>query len=367
MRAISYRQVLFLAMMTLPITGHFLLVSPMIERAGKDAWLCILFTFPIGIAFAYAIYRIHKLHESECMIQIMPRLLGRFFGTIGLLLFIAYGFFIIIITLYCMIDFTSLIYLQNAPKYSIATWIYLVVGYGIFTGVEAIARASEPLAMLLPFTGSSAGISSSKYKDFTTLLPVLQYGLSPVLKGVTMTLALYGEIIVFMMFNWQRNESSFRKLLYVFCFIIFFISFTFLGTITASLSIFGVESTISKVYPAYDVLKLVNFGFINRFDVYGVFTLITGGVIRLALWQIALSRAIKAVNKKMNPVWIHSSILMIVFIFTLKVIPNNVIFESNWLMSYYPLTAWISFGLIVCVWIASEVNAKLNQPVQAKN
>lgn len=358
MRAISYRQIIFLSIMTMPIAGHFLLVSPIIVLAGRDAWISVLFTIPIGLFFAFMLYRIDRLADGACLIDMFRRLLGRFLGSIGLLLFIGYGMFMLIITLYAVIDFTELIYLRDYPKISIASCIQLVVVYGIIKGIEPIARASEPIALLLPFTGSAASVANMTFKDYSMLLPVLQDGIRPVWHGMVMTLAMIGEMMVFMMYAIQRKPLASRKMFVVLSGIVLFACLMFIGTISGALCIFGVASTTAKLYPSYDMLKLVNFGIINRFDIYGIFTLATGGVIRLALWQIAICRVVTKLVRSSKPVWIHSIIIFVVLITVLGMIPNNVQFEQTWIQHYYPLTAWISIGLPFILWLVSEWKKK---------
>ncbi len=353
-QAITYRQVLFLGMMSMPITGHFLLVSPMIELSGRDAWLCVLLTLPMGLLYVTMLWRIHQLHQRVPFARILLRTFGNGIGHVAAGVFVFYGIFMLIITITCIYDFTILIYLQDDSKFTIVSSVYAVIGYAIYVGIECVARASEPLAMLLPFTGSSAGISSMTYKDYSRLLPLFEYGLAPVIRGMIMCAALFGEIIILFMFSFQQNRNSHRKLLYVLIFLILFVSLTFIGAISGCISIFGVQSSISKYYPTYDILKLVHFGFINRFDIYAIFSLITGGILRLALWHIAVGEIIRSMWKSVNPLWLHISIIVIVSIMAMYVIQDSLQFFMVWIKNYYPLTVWVSICIPVITWIVSE-------------
>jgi spore germination protein KB len=365
MRMISYRQVFFLSILSMPITGHFLLVAPILYLAGKDAWLCVLLTLPLGILYVGLLYRIHILHQGARIHEILIATFGRSIGFVFIIILIIYGIFIIVFTLFSMINFTQLVYLPATSQLSIGISLYLVVMYGIFLGIECLARASEPLALLFPFTGSTSGISTLTYKDYSLLFPVFQNGIVPILLGIIATLALFGEIIVLFMFKFQQDHKNKRLLLMLLFAILLFMTFTFVGAITGCISIFGIESAKSKLYPTYDILKLVNLGFINRFDLYGIFTLVTGGVIRLAMWQIAIIEMIHTFIRTMKKIWIHLAILLIIGFMTFYLIPNQLFFQELWMNQIYPFTALISVGIPLLTWIVSEIRFHRKNKVSA--
>ncbi len=57
--------------------------------------------------------------------------------------------------------------------------------------------------------------------------------------------------------------------------------------------IFGLEQVKNLEYAAQSVVRMVKFGFIERFDVYGIAVMVLGCVIRMSTFQIVLNNGIR--------------------------------------------------------------------------
>ncbi len=342
----------------MPITGHLLLESPMISQSGNDAWFSMLLALPIGLIYVTMLWRLHQLHQGAHLAEILLRTYGKWIGSMAISLFVIYGLYVLSITLYCIIDFTLLIYLQDYSALSIVSSLYVVMMYALYVGIECVARASEPLALLFAITGSSTGFANLTYKDYSRVLPILENGLAPIMHGILIMTALFGEIIIMLMFRLQKNRLQMKHLLYLLLTLVLFICLTSVGATMGTLAIFGVESSVSKIYPTYDVLKLVSYGFINRFDIYGIITVVTGGLIRLVLWQIAVNELIHSIVPVVRKPYIHVFIFLMISIVVLWMIPDSLSFHEYWVKSIYPLTVWITIAIPVLTWVISEFRWK---------
>jgi spore germination protein KB len=333
MSPFSYRQFFSLVMLTMPIAGHFLLVSPIIHLVNKDAWV-------------------------TDFIEILSTTFGKSIRKLILAFISLYGVYILVITLYGLLKFTQLIYLRDYNLIYIESSLYLIIIYSILVGIESIARASEPLLLLIGFIGSLFGSTTFIYKDYSRLFPVFQDSIFPILKGISVCLALIGEMMILFIFKLQTHLRKQKWFLLLLISMAFFILFTFFGTITGCIAIFGIESSKSKLFPSYDILKLVHLDFVNRLDIYGLFALIVGGVIRIAMWHIAVCEVITALFNRAKKLWFHLFMILLISWLVLYVIPNVVDYEARWLMLYYPLMGMISIGIPVLTWLVSEFQYK---------
>src|SRR5690606_7868679 len=71
------------------------------------------------------------------------------------------------------------------------------------------------------------------------------------------------------------------------------VTIMFLGTVSSTLMIFGLEQVKNLEYAAQSVVRMVSFGFIERFDIYGIAVMVLGCVIRMSTFQIILNTGIR--------------------------------------------------------------------------
>ncbi|MEX2416015.1 MAG: endospore germination permease [Paenibacillaceae bacterium] len=358
---ISYRQSVFLLSMILPITGHMLLLPSIFSLSGRDAWIAIVVTMPLGLLFGFVLFRLHTLHPSKTLVEMLEHGFGRIIGkglTVGL---VAYFLYMLVITLYGLFDFIQVVFLPETPRWAISIAFYMVVLYGIRVGIESVARMSQPLVLLIIITGGSIGIATIPVKDHSNLFPLFEHGWVPLLSGILVTTAFFGECVILLMLKLKKDYSASKSLLLTNSVLIILVTIMFLGTVTSTLMIFGEQQVKNLEYPAQSVVRIVEFGFLERFDIYGIGVMVVGCVVRMSTFQMILNLGIRqwlGINHKW---WIHASIAVMVFVMAFKGISNHRQFTEILMTKYYPLTAIISVGLPILTWIVLEVKNKINK------
>ncbi|MEB3102564.1 GerAB/ArcD/ProY family transporter [Ferviditalea candida] len=359
MEVISYRQTVFLCSLILPVTGHMLLLPTMFALSGRDAWISILLTVPIGILYGFMLYRLHSLHPSLTMVQMLERALGRWVGKLLATSLLAYFFFMMVITLYGLYDFIENIFLPETPAWAISAAFYLVVLYALFVGIESIARISEPLLLIILFTGDTIMIATQPEKNYKVLFPLFEHGYLPVMTGILVTTALFGETILLTMLKMKKDYAKSKSLLFNYTILVFLITFMFVGTIISPLTIFGLEQVKNLEYPAQSVVRMVSFGFIDRFDIYGIGVMVVGSVIRMSTFQYVLNMGIR---QWLGIRWrwiIHAVIGVALFAVALYGIQSHQQFTRTYMNTWYPLTAIVSVGLPFIAWMILEIRNRL--------
>lgn len=354
MQFISYRQSLFLLSMILPVTGHMILLSPIIIMSGKDSWISIIFTVPIGFLGGFIIFRLHSLFPTKTIVEMVEEAFGLFLGKLIATGVILYFFYMILITFYVLHTFIQIIFLPETPEWAIAISFYFVVWFAISKGIEPIARICGVLFLFIIITGVSIALTTHEEKNYNNLFPLFENGISETLFGIGITTALFGELILLLMLKLKKENEKSKSLLFTNSMTVVLITFMFLGTVTSTLAIFGEDQAKSLEFPAQSIVRIVDYGFIERFDIYGIFTIVLGSVIRISALQWVLNLGIRqwlGLKKK----WIiHAVISATVLIISLKLIENNAMFVHDVLIKIYPWTALCSLGIPLLTWIILE-------------
>lgn len=362
MEAISYRQTVFLLSMITPVTGHFLLLPTIFFFAGHEAWVTILLAMPLGLFFGFVLYRLHYMYPTHTFSTMLEQSFGLILGKVLGAGLIGYFLYLTFITFYGLLDFVQVIFLPEAPKWAIAIGFYLVVFYALHVGVESITRISEALLPIIIFTGSSIGIATMGEKDYELLFPVFENGLFPLTDGIILTAALYGEMTLLLMLHLKKDYDKSKSLLFTNTVLVVLITIMFSGTVTGTLAVFGEEFVKTLEYPAQSIVRLVSFGFIERFDIYGIAVLVFGSVIRVSVLQISLYEGIRHWFGLGSTKWrIHLAITILIVTLSFLGIDSHRHYMSTYITHYYSLTVIISVGLPLFTWVVSETKRMMNK------
>lgn len=259
-------------------------------KAKQDAWLAILLGMICGLVlylmYNYLFYKYPKLPLTVYI----EKLLGKFLGRVLALIYILY---FIYIASRVLRDFGELIItttLYETPLFVVNFLMILLIGYGIYLGIEVLGRSGEILfvVMILLSLLFIFLVFASDLPKLKNLQPVLENGFRPVLTTVfPLTLTFpFGEMIVFtMLLPYLNKPSKSLKLgLYAMIFSGLFLSFV----ITLNISILGPDGAANATFPLYNSISKVNVGnIIQRIDLIAVFTLIIGGFFKIAIFSYA--------------------------------------------------------------------------------
>lgn len=355
MQAISYRQSVFLLSMILPVTGHMLLLPSMFSLSSNDAWISILLTFPLSLVYIWIIYRLHSLSPDKTFVKMIEMAYGKYLGKLISILILGYFVYMLVISLYALFDFIQVIFLPETSNLVLAVLFYLGVLYGVKTGIESVTRVSESLFIFIIFTGVLIGLVTIPDKNYELLLPIFENGFKPVLQGMWITIALYGEMVILLMLTLRKESDQSRSLFFTSFIFSILILIMFLGTTVSSLTIFGEEMAKTLEYPAQNIVRMVSFGFIERFDIYGIFVMVTGSLIRMATLQIIFVRGLKQWLNISQTWWLHGFTALSILLLTYIGVKNHQQFVDFYLTVLYRWMGLISVGLPVLTWIVLEM------------
>ncbi|MDQ0339856.1 hypothetical protein J2S00_002649 [Caldalkalibacillus uzonensis] len=122
-------ETLFLLFMTLAIMGHVVILPPLYDVAGRDAWISALFSFPVGVLFVWAIYRLRLLFSGYDFPTISSTLLSKPVGTGLIFVLDAYYLFLSGYSAAALAEMINIGFLPETPVSALVLWLMLFCLY----------------------------------------------------------------------------------------------------------------------------------------------------------------------------------------------------------------------------------------------
>lgn len=234
--------------------------------SGINYWIvpiiCTVIGFPILLLYLYIFNNKNKKNINELNINLFGNKLGKLINILILIFIISFN----MITFYNLTSFVSSQYLYNTPAWFINFLFIIPTIYLISKGPRIMFRTIMSLFYIyvLLFIISTLGLSTQI--KILNIMPFLQNGITPVLKGIIPYIS-YMILPLFLMLIIPKNEindKNLNKKIIITYFIgnlLIFIIFFFV------VAVFGIELTKLYQYPAYHILKRVFIGgFIERME-----------------------------------------------------------------------------------------------------
>ncbi|HEY3367857.1 MAG TPA: endospore germination permease [Symbiobacteriaceae bacterium] len=307
---ISLRQAAMLLVTALTSTGHLLFVRIVAHYAGPDDWISLIAATLAYAALFLAVIRLVSILPGRNLVEISVAVTGPVVGRVLGLVFIWYFLHVGAMLVRHFGDFIRL----SMPTTPLSVVIGVTLGlvtYAAKKGIETVARANDIVLPLLLCLGLMASVLLHKDKRYVELLPVLELGWAPVFRGGMALLGLFAEAAVFGMFGsfLSSADRPYHRVLWA----VVVIGVLFIGPITGSTAVFGINSVQNMVYPTFEELKRIEVAdFVANMDVVGVFLWTLGSFVKASvfLWAAATGLASLANLGDYRPVITPLSLIM---------------------------------------------------------
>lgn len=258
--------------------------------AKQDAWLAMALAAMIGLLLLWMFLSIHKKQPRLHLIAMLPLYWGR---PVGIFLSTTYVLYFAYESMRNVRDFgelTSLTLLSETPM-AVTMLIVIIIGaYAVYSGVEVIFRIGEILLVL--YLGSSFLIILfffiMKVVHFEQLLPMLENGVTPVLKAAFPDIVSFpfGQIVIFLMFWHFTNEeqgfpakTSIKAYIFVSCFLIF--------TSMLNIAILGPTLAAITTIPFLQSIQLISLAnVLERMDVLITLLVFVGLFMKMIMFYL---------------------------------------------------------------------------------
>lgn len=252
-----------------------------ISQAKNDAWMAELLAPIAACGLLALVLAVAVRFPDEGLIEYTGKLFGPFFGRVLGLMYL--GFFLHIAA-YETRQFgdimTSII--PETPLMVFIGSILFVTAVIARGGVETLGRFGE---MAFPISLGSAFLVfllSSPRIELVNLLPIMEEGVTPVLRGTSLALVQYSELLpltVLFPFVNRRREVAKYMTGYIFC-----SGFAIAALAVATLGIYG--SLVAHLrFPGYYLARSVNLAnFVQRLEGLALAIWLLGYIVRISIF-----------------------------------------------------------------------------------
>ncbi|MEH7375397.1 GerAB/ArcD/ProY family transporter [Neobacillus drentensis] len=258
-------------------TGVLSLPRILAEKAGSDGWIAILIGWLCSVAASIFLVKMAAKYPEDTLYEILIRFFGKIFGKAAIVVYMIYFAFYAWTILVNACLYIKAWFLPKTPEYIILLLFSIPTFFVARNGIRVLGRYSElsfymvmwiPLFFLIPLRDG----------NWLHFLPLLKEGWKPVLSAVPTTVfSFLGFEVAFFLYPFLQKKqhavlgitiaNTLTMLFYVFVTVVCFV-------------FFSPDGIIEFNQPILNLLKLIEFRFLERFD-----------MILLAVYLIVVSTA----------------------------------------------------------------------------
>ncbi len=235
--------------------------------AKQDAWISAIIAPIIGLIFILIYFYLGKICPGKTLVEMLMFGFGKWAGWIISLFFVLFVCFLDVAQVISYVgNFIVIEYMTETPIYALNLVMTVGLVIGLLYGLEAIARSSEIFILIVTVIVIFTMLMNIPNIKAVNLLPVLEGGVTPILKG-TLYLTSYMTwpiIVLNMIYPANVNDSKKSRKSIILGYILGAV-INFVCTIMAIL-ILGSTITARSNFPTYLLAKEINIGIITRIE-----------------------------------------------------------------------------------------------------
>lgn len=275
----------FSLMVILPYaTASLYFLAPELQQ---DVWIGILIYILPGIALQLMYISLFKKYPKDTLATYMPKILGKFLGTMISIIYIIYFAYLAARDLRDFVELLLTDVIVFMSPYIIYICIMTTVAYGIYKGFENIARGAGIaiivfiIALVIEFI---LLLITPHAVHFKNLFPVMENGFVDIVKNGWPLIAFpYGETVAFtMLYSSVNQPEKVKNTAYISIIVegilLSIVNIMFIITI-------GTKYASISLFPHIVAMRLVRIGgFMNRFDILVVILMIFAAFYKISIF-----------------------------------------------------------------------------------
>jgi spore germination protein (amino acid permease) len=273
----------------------------LIQNAGRASWLSVagawFLDVTLAIVYAYMGIRFPGQNMVQYSMTIFGKVIGRVVG-------IMFPLFFLLSVAFLMRSLTILInrlFMPKTPTEVLLAISYILIAYGVFKGIETLARTCQFLGPIYLFSMIILFALLVPKIKLHRLKPLMDQGPYPIMTGIPFILSFIGICIIMGMYIpiCNRPEKGFiGKLIAV------SMGASVIGLLVLfSVGAFGAEQAGNMINPAFQLVRLANIGdFVERVEIILLLLSIAAGIMASAnlVWatSVGISQIVGLNNHK---------------------------------------------------------------------
>ncbi len=286
---ISTKQGVTLVM--LYIFGYTLVIGTGGE-AKKDMWIALILGIILAIPVFMMYARLLSMFPEKDIFDILNLVFGNFIGKAISLLFIWFALHIAGLAVYSFSEYISTVALDQTPKVVFMSAFMILCVWGVKEGIEVLGRWGEIMIRFLIFIVFMAVILAAKDLRFSKLLPVLENGINPVMKGAfaTLTLPLAETVVFIMVFSCLKDKKATFKA--------YILGLLLAGVVLIIVSlrnimVLGTYIISMNYYPSFNAVARINIGnILQRLEAAVSIVFLISGFVQVSICLLGAAKGI---------------------------------------------------------------------------
>lgn len=284
---ISSTQLTFLLVTLVTATAWLFVPAITARAAAEDGWISVLVPATVfGVLVVVVCVSLGRRFPGRTVIEYSGDIVGKFGGKLIGLAYIFFFLHINAIIIREFGDFMVTAFMSETPLLVFNGVLVLLAAYAVRCGLEVICRANQfvfPLAVLSLFGLVAMVVGEMRLSN---LIPVLDKGLLPVLKGALAPSSWRGEVVLLLMFLPYLNMPQKAQKAGIVA--VVFIGFVLALDTAAMIAVFGAEMSAHLTFPTLYLARYVNIGhFIERVEAIVMILWVSGIFIKVACFYHA--------------------------------------------------------------------------------
>lgn len=302
--AIGLIPVFSVIVLAIGLMNHVMVLPPLLEEAGRDAWISVLAVIVPYLAWTAILFGIMRITNQQPIADWLRARYGRAASGALRIVFFLYLFAMCVLTLKDTVEWTQSSYLPRTPQIMLSLSLVFLCAVAAHYGIRAIAVTS---GILLPFVivfGDFVMSANLPAKNYTLLSPLLEHGWDPVLRGGLYVGGGLSELIVILLVQ-HRLKKKIR--LWSLCLLSLFLILLIFGPVTGAIAEFGPFEAAKLRYPAYEEWRLVRIGkYIRHVDFLSIYQWLSGAFARISftLYLLLDMLTSRDSSKKAHLLWL---------------------------------------------------------------
>ncbi|MGE5485427.1 MAG: GerAB/ArcD/ProY family transporter [Ignavibacteriales bacterium] len=276
---------LLMISMVLP-TAILLVPAIVVKHARQDGWISLVLATLIGLLIARLVASLSIRFPNKTLFEYAEEILGRAPGKIVGLLYI---WWLLHTNALIIAEFASLPCIILMPETPFAVFFILgiaVSGYAVRNGLEVLSRYNQLIAPISLGLVVLIFILVTREMKVQRLLPVLDNGLLPIVKGAATPASWLGEIVILsMIIPYLTEPKEAHKVAFLSVLLVgIFMTLTIVGT----LLVFGPNVTAAWVFPVLNAVRAVLIAnFLERLESVVVSAWVFTGIAKIGVFYYA--------------------------------------------------------------------------------
>ncbi len=359
---ISSRQLGILLSGVMLGSAPLLISSSVAAVAGPDSWISIIIAAVFGLLVVWINIILAELHPGKTILEVIQIVLGKWLGGIMAVCFVLITFITGTQVIWYVGDFFTTMFMTGISSYYINILFIAVLAISLLYGVEAMFRATEIFFLLgFPLMTLSLIMLFPQVKA-DNLLPIMENGIGPAIKGVLPILSFTVLPIILLNMVFPTNIVNFKQAKKA-----IFAGY-FLGVIESAfvimfcILVFGSTVTANIRFPLFTVTKEINVGTIfSRVEALIVFVWIVTNFISTFAFLYASIKGLSQLLKLKDYKTLVLPFCLIVAVYS-GFIYDNVPYEIRWDSEVWtPVSFTFGLFLPVLLLIVSLIRKKFGK------